>query len=83
MKIAFVSDSIYPYNKGGKETRSYDLAVKLAEKGHEVHFYTMKFWEGEDVIKKDGFYLHGICKELPLYKNNRRYIWQGICFGLN
>ena len=58
MRIALVSDSIYPYNKGGKETRSYDLAVKLAEKGHEVHFYTMKFWEGEDVIKKDGFYLN-------------------------
>ena len=83
MKIAFVSDIIYPYSKGGKETRSYDLSRNLAKRGHDVHFYTMKFWEGGDVIKKDGFYLHGICPELPLYKNDRRNIWQGICFGLS
>ncbi|MFC1682104.1 glycosyltransferase family 4 protein, partial [Nanoarchaeota archaeon] len=82
MRIAFVSDSIYPYNKGGKETRSYDLAVNLA-KNHEVHFYTMKFWEGEDVIEKDGFYLHGVCKEYPLYINKRRSIKQGLVFGLS
>ncbi len=82
MKIALVSDSIYPYNKGGKETRSYDLARQLS-KDNEVHFYTMKFWKGKDIIKKDGFYSHKICKELPLYKNNRRYIKQGIKFGLS
>lgn len=83
MRIALVSDSIYPFNKGGKETRSYDLATQLAKRGHDVHFYTMKFWEGGDVIKKNGFYLHGICPELPLYKKNRRYIWQGIKFGIS
>ena len=81
MKIAFVSDSIYPYNKGGKETRSYDLAKQLVKEGHEVHFYTMKFWEGNEIIEKDGFFLHGICKKMPLYKNNKRDIWQGIKFG--
>ncbi len=82
MKIALVSDSIYPYNKGGKETRSYDLARQLS-KDNEVHFYTMKFWEGKDIIKKDGFYLHGICKPLPLYANGRRSIEQGIRFGFS
>jgi len=82
MKIAFVSDSIYPYNKGGKETRSYELAKNLS-KNHEVHFHTMKFWKGKDIIKPEDFYLHGICKEMPLYKNNRRSIGQGISFGLS
>lgn len=83
MKIAFVSDSIYPYNKGGKETRSYELAKNLSkDKKIKVHFYTMKFWEGKDVIKKEGFWLHGISKAYPLYKNNRRDIKQGILFGL-
>jgi glycosyltransferase involved in cell wall biosynthesis len=81
MKIALVSDSIYPYHKGGKETRSYQLAKNLS-KTHEVHFYTMKFWEGEEVIQKEGFYLHGICKEFPLYEKNRRSIKQGVAFGL-
>jgi len=83
MRIALVSDSIYPYNKGGKETRSYDLAKNLSkDNNNEVHFYTMKFWEGKDIIKKDGFYLHGICKPLPLYVNGKRSIKQGIKFGL-
>ncbi|MBU4347890.1 glycosyltransferase family 4 protein [Patescibacteria group bacterium] len=82
MKIALISDSIYPYNKGGKETRSYELASKLS-KNNDVHFYTMKFWDGKEAIKKNGFYLHGICKETPLYKKNRRNIWQGIKFGIS
>jgi glycosyltransferase involved in cell wall biosynthesis len=84
MKIAFLSDSIYPYNKGGKETRSYEIATHLAKKGHDIHFYTMKFWKGKDVIKKDGFYLHGICKEYKLYsKNGGRNIKQALAFGFS
>lgn len=58
MKIAFLSDSICPYNKGGKETRSYELATQLAKRNYEVHFYTMKFWKGKEIIKKNGF----LCK---------------------
>lgn len=88
MKIAFVTDSIYPYNKGGKETRLYELSEKLTEKGHEVHIYTMKYWKGEDVKKENKVYLHGLCKNYPLYtqgnkkKKGRRSIKQGIIFGL-
>ena len=83
MKIALVSDSIYPYNKGGKETRSYELAKNLTKKGHEVHFYTMKFWPGDKIIEKDGFFLHGIGKARPLYNGKRRSIKQGILFGFS
>lgn len=82
MKIAFLSDSIYPYNIGGKEKRLFDLTTSLAKRGHEVHIYTMKFWRGEDVKKEKGVYLHGICKEYPLYDGKRRSIKQGIMFGL-
>lgn len=42
MKIAMVSDAIYPYNKGGKERKIYEIATRIAAKGHEVHIYTMK-----------------------------------------
>lgn len=82
MRIAFLSDSIYPYNKGGKETRSYELITELSKKGHDVHFYTMKFWEGNKTIKKDNITYHGICKEHPLYKGKSRNIKQAIIFGL-
>src|SRR3989344_2650244 len=83
MRIALVSDSIYPYNKGGKEIRSYELAKKLSENKYKVDFYTMKFWKGKNSIKKYGFNLHGISKEYPLYINQRRSIKQGILFGLS
>lgn len=81
MKIALLSDSIYPYNKGGKETRSYQLVNELAKKGHDIHFYTMKFWSGENIIVKDNITYHGICKNYPLYNGERRSIKQGLIFG--
>ncbi len=82
MKIAMLSDTIYPYNKGGKETRSYQLVSELAKRGHDVHFYTMKFWEGDKILVKDGVTYHGICKEYPMYHGERRSIKQGLIFGL-
>lgn len=83
-KIAFVYDAIYPYIKGGGEKRYYEIAKRLGIKGHEVHLYGMKLWDGPDVIYKEGIYLHGICPSKPLYtKDGRRSIWQAIYFGIN
>ena len=81
MKIAFVSDSIYPFNKGGKETRSYELAKRLSM-NHDVNFYTMKFFNW-NTNTKHGFCMKGICKNYPLYVNKRRSIKQGLAFGLS
>ena len=84
MKIAFVSDAIFPYNKGGKEKRLFDITTRLAKKGHDVRIYCMKWWEGPEIIKENGVYLQTISKYLPLYtKNGRRSIWQGLYFGFS
>ncbi|MDD3887316.1 MAG: glycosyltransferase family 4 protein [Patescibacteria group bacterium] len=85
MKIVFVSDSIYPFFKGGKEKRIYEITTRLAKHGHEVHIFTMKWWQGERVIKKDNITLHGISKLYPLYnkKNKRRSIKQALLFSLS
>jgi len=61
MKIAFVYDAIYPYVKGGVEKRVEELAVRLSRRGHEIHLFGMKFWDGEDILMRDGIYLHGVC----------------------
>ncbi len=82
MRVALLSDSIYPYNKGGKETRSFQLVNELSKRGHDVHFYTMKFWKGSSVMVKNGVTYHGICKEYPMYNGDKRSIKQGIMFGL-
>jgi len=84
MKIALVYDAIYPYIKGGGEKRFYEIGKSLAKKGHQVHLYGMKFWEGENVIKQNEMYLHGICKAKKLYtKEGRRSILQAIYFGFH
>lgn len=81
MKIAFVYDVIYPYVKGGVEKRVHELALRLAARGHDVHIIGMKFWDGPDIIMKDGVILHGICPAQQLYKDGRRTIWEALWFG--
>ena len=84
MKIALVYDLIYPYIKGGGQKRFYEIGKRLAKKGHQVHLYGMKLWEGDKVIKKQDVYYHGICMPKSLYKKNgKRSIKEAIYFGFN
>lgn len=84
MKIALVSDAVYPYHKGGKERRIHELSIRMAENGHDVHIYCMKWWKKkENVIKENNITLHAISPYYPLYKGKRRSIKQGILFGLH
>lgn len=82
-KIVFVSDSVYPYMKGGKEKRLHEITKRLAAMGHDVHIYTMHWWPGPDrVLYEDGVYLHALCKCHEMYHGDRRTIKEGILFGL-
>jgi len=83
MKIAYVTDAVYPYHKGGKEVRLYEISKRLAI-NHEVHIYSMKWWKGSDNIIKDKVHFHAVCKLYKLYTpSGRRSIFEGIMFGLN
>ena len=83
MRIAIVYDAVYPYSFGGGERRYYELAIRLARAGHEVHWYGMCWWTGPRIIHKDGVTYHGICPKLPLYtRSGRRSIIQALIFGL-
>ena len=82
MKIAIVYDVIYPYVKGGVEKRVWELAVRLTHRGHEVHLFGMKSWEGDDILISKGVFLHGVCPAQKLYEGGRRTIWQAIDFSL-
>jgi L-malate glycosyltransferase len=83
MKIAIIYDVIYPYVKGGVEKRVWELAVRLARRGHEVHLFGMKFWDGEDIIIRDGIFLHGVCRAQRIYSGGRRSIWQAVYFSIH
>jgi len=83
MKIAFVYDVIYPYVKGGVEKRVWELAVRLAHRGHDVHLFGMKFWDGEDILIREGVFLHGVCPAQKLYAGGRRSLWQALYFSMH
>lgn len=82
-KIAFVSDAVYPYNKGGKEKRLYDITTRLAKDGYDVAIYCMKWWDGPETIMQNGVNLCAISPLYPLYHEGRRSIKQGILFALH
>ena len=81
MRIAFVYDGIYPFSIGGVEMRVWRLAKGLSSRGHDVHIFGMKYWEGKDVIVRDGLCLHGVCKPQKLYANGRRTIKEAVYFA--
>lgn len=87
MKIAFIYDSVYPWVKGGAERRVYELARRLVERGHEVHWYTMGFWMDENSkmsedMDLEGIHLHSVCKPVELYTSDRRSIKEAIYFAI-
>jgi glycosyltransferase involved in cell wall biosynthesis len=81
MKIAYVYDAVYPYVMGGVEKRVREVSTRLAARGHEVHLYGMKFWDGPDTVEEDGVVLHGVCAPVPLYSGGRRSVVQALRFG--
>lgn len=82
LKIVFVSDSIYPYMKGGKEKRLHEITKHLADMGHEVHIYTMHWWnDPAKTITEHGVHLHAISKYHQMYNGDHRTIKEGIFFG--
>jgi glycosyltransferase involved in cell wall biosynthesis len=82
MKIAFVYDVIYPHVKGGVEKRVYELARRLAARGHEIHIFGMKSWDGDDTYVREGIIFHGVCPAKELYVNGRRSVMEALVFAV-
>jgi glycosyltransferase involved in cell wall biosynthesis len=83
LKIAIVSDAIYPYNKGGKEKRIFEISSRLVKAGHDVHIYCMKWWQEKSSHRiENGVKLHAISPLYPLYSGQRRSIKQALLFAL-
>jgi glycosyltransferase involved in cell wall biosynthesis len=82
MKIAYIYDAVYPWVKGGAEKRIYEISKRLVKRGHEVHWFGIKWWDGEEDIVREGVYLHGIGEWDNLYVEGRRSIKEGLYFGI-
>ncbi|MFA5986241.1 MAG: glycosyltransferase family 4 protein [Parcubacteria group bacterium] len=81
-KIAFITESVYPYFFGGQEKMIYDYATMLSQH-NAVKVVTMKQWDGASTMIKDGVTYAGICPRLAIYKKNGKRntlssLWLGI-----
>ena len=68
MKIAYVYDAVYPYQIGGVEKRIFELSKRLAARGHEIHLYGLKTWDGDSTFFRDGVRYHGVGETRSFYK---------------
>lgn len=82
MRIAYLYDCVFPYKIGGIERRVWELARRLVQRGHEVHLFGMKFWEGSGTIEQERVIIHGLCPVPPLYVGGRRAIRPALLYGL-
>ncbi len=85
MKIAFIYDAVYPFITGGAEKRVYEMARRLVQRGHEVHWYGIGWWwpeNGQKDIEIEGIHLHGVCKPMDLYNDERRSIGEAVYFAV-
>jgi glycosyltransferase involved in cell wall biosynthesis len=80
--VALVTDSIYPYHCGGKESRYHELFSRLGSQA-ELHVYTMNWWRGPRRRPDGVATFHAVCRLHRLYTGSgRRSIMQAVFFAL-
>jgi glycosyltransferase involved in cell wall biosynthesis len=84
MRLSFLSDSVYPFHPGGKETLHYERSIRLARRGHAVRILTMHGWPTRQrSMARDGVVFQSVAPRTPLYtRNGGRSIWGSVIFGL-
>ncbi|MEA2634003.1 MAG: hypothetical protein QOH92_770 [Chloroflexota bacterium] len=84
MRLAFLSDAVYPFHHGGKETLHYERSVRLARRGHWVRIHTMHWWSGRDrSMARDGIVFQSVAPRTAIYTSKGgRSIWEAVAFGL-
>ncbi|WP_276300065.1 glycosyltransferase family 4 protein [Halorussus lipolyticus] len=80
MRIAYVYDAVYPWETGGVQKRVWELGRRLAD-DHDVHWYGLHYWDGPDVIEREGVTLHGVAEPETLYVDGRRSIPEALGFA--
>jgi glycosyltransferase involved in cell wall biosynthesis len=82
MRIAFVYDMAYPWTKGGAEKRFGIIAEELARRGHDVHYFTMRYWGDAAALDRNGVRYHGVVRRMSAWNHaGKRRVAQAVAFG--
>ncbi|WP_277542869.1 glycosyltransferase family 4 protein [Haloarcula laminariae] len=81
MDVAYVSNVVFPFVKGGAEKRIHEIGRRLAADGHEVTVYGRHFWDGPAEMAHEGMQLRAVAPERKLYDDDQRSITEAIDFA--
>jgi len=82
VRICLVYDHLFPQTIGGTERWMRDLALRLAESGHEVTYLTMRHWDPAERPVPPGVNILGLVDPGRLYGHDRRTLGPPLRFGL-
>ncbi len=81
VRIAFISNVVHPFVKGGAQKRIHEIGTRLAADGHEITIYGRQFWNGPDELDHEGLTLRAVAPAADLYTDDRRSITEAVDFA--
>ena len=82
MRICLVYDCLYPHTVGGAERWYRNLAERLAARGHEVTYLTLRQWPEGEEAGVPGVDVRAVGPSMELYADGRRRTLPPVVFGL-
>jgi len=81
MRVCLVYDHVFPQTIGGAERWMRDLALSLADSGHEVTYLTMRHWDPAVPPSLPGVRTLGLPDPGRVYEDDRRTVGPPLRFG--
>jgi glycosyltransferase involved in cell wall biosynthesis len=82
VRICIVYDHLYPHTVGGAERWYRNVAVRLADEGHDITYVTMRNWDIADEPDLRKVRVIAVTGRMRLYEHGRRRILPALVFGL-
>jgi glycosyltransferase involved in cell wall biosynthesis len=81
VRVCLVYDHLFPQTIGGAERWMRDLAVYLADAGHEVTYLTMRHWDASSPPALKAVQVLGLTEAGRVYDEDRRTLGPPLRFG--
>ncbi len=84
LRVAVVSDALYPWHTGGKEIRYRHLLSQLPDHDMDVIVYSMRWWDVAPVpvhTSHGSLTYRALCPRVAMYRGKRRSIFQALLFA--